>query len=226
METPISLKEKFIMLAYHPEKGSNMAQNYLGYGIAGALLLELAGLKRIVIEDKKVKLIDHKKTGDKQLDLVVDLLIRAGKPLRVKALVFKLQGKNKTVRRPIMEGLLRKRYLRAEKKRFLFFKYFMYPSGNVSYRRDLEEQIRRLVLRGIPAEDPDVALLIGLAGACRFAPRFFRNRQERKAASKRIKQIIKESPVDAAIDETIKAVQAAIMATIVTSAVVASTAGR
>ena len=223
METKLSLKEKFIILAYHPDKGTILAQNYMGYGIAGAMLLELAALKKIIIEDKKVKLVDRKMTGDKQLDYLMDLLIKAGKPLRVKGLVSKLQMKTKTIRKPLVEGLVKKRYLRAEEKRFLFIKYYQYPSANISYRHNLEEYFRRLVLRNIPPEDPDIPLLIGLAGACRFAMRFFRNRHERKLAAKRIKEIIKDSPVDKAIDETIKAVQAAIIATIATSAVVAST---
>ena len=223
METKLSLKEKFILLAYHPDKGTYLTENFMGYGIAGAMLLELAALKKIVIEDKKVKLVDRKMTGDSQLDFLMAILIKAGKPLRVKGLVTKLQMKNKSIRKPLVEGLVRKRYLRAVEKHFLFIKYYRHPSANIGYRKDLEEYIRRLVLRNIPAEDPDIPLLTGLAGACRFAPRFFRNRQERKIAARRIKEIIKESPVDKAIDETIKAVQAAIIASIASSAVVANT---
>ncbi|HSG68633.1 MAG TPA: GPP34 family phosphoprotein [Bacteroidales bacterium] len=226
MENNLSLKEKFILLAYHPSKGTNMGTNYLGYGIAGAMLLELAALKKIVIENKRVKLIDHKKTGDEQLDYLMDRISSSNTPPRVKALIFKLQGKNKTIKKPLVAKLVRKRYLRAEQKHFLIFPYYRYPSANISYRKDLEEHIRRLVLRDIKPEDPDISLLIGLAGACRFALKFFRNRQERKIATKRIKVIIKESPVDQAIDETIKAVQTAIMISVASSAAVTASAGR
>lgn len=52
----LSLKEKFVILAYDPTKGNNLASNYIGYGIAGAMLLELAGfLENSSGREKNVK---------------------------------------------------------------------------------------------------------------------------------------------------------------------------
>lgn len=217
----LSLKEKFLLIAFQPEKGYNMSPSFIGYGIAGAMLLELAGMGKLKIEDNRVKLLDGKKTGDEQLDYLIEILKGSDKSFKVKAIISKIQGKSSKIKKPLIEGLVKKRYLREVVKRFLIFRYKRYPSLNTSYRKDLVEHIRRLVLRNIKSDD-DIPLLTGLAGACRISDKFFRTREERKIARKRIKEIVKESDVDHAIDETIKAVQAAIMVTIAASAAVGS----
>ena len=81
------------------------------------------------------------------------ILEKSKKSMKVKALIFKVQGKNKKIKKPLIAGLLRKRYLRSDEKHFLFIRYFRYPSGNISYRNDMVEYIRRLVLRDIKPED-------------------------------------------------------------------------
>jgi len=217
----LSLKEKFVVLSYDPVKGHNLASNYIGYGIAGAILLELAGLKKIRIEDNKVKLLDSHKTGDKLLDLTIGYISASSRPYKVKALIGRIQRKPKYFKKPIVSGLVEKRYLREVRKRFLIFSYKRYTSANPSYRKDLVEYIRRLVLRK-EGSGPDISMLTGLVGACNFSPKFFKTKDERKTAKKRIKEIVKESEIDQAIDETIKAVQAAVLVSITTTAAVAS----
>ena len=217
----LTLKEKFVILAMDPEKGTNLIPTFIGHGIAGAVLLELAGLQKIKIEDNRIKLMDSKSTGDKQLDYMIEVLNKASKPQKVKNIVAKVQGKTSKLKKPIIEGLNKKRYLKTLDKRFLFIRYKRYPSANLSYRKDLVEYIRRLVLRNIKYDD-DIALLTGLTGATRLSAKFFYNKEERKTAKKRIQEIVKESQIDQAIDETVKAVQAAVMTSIITTAVITS----
>jgi Golgi phosphoprotein 3 len=212
----LTLKEKFLLLAFHPEKGYNMSISFSGYGIAGAMLLELAALNKIKIEDGKIRLLDSKKTGDDPLDYLIEVLHKSDKLHKVKNIISKIQGKSSKIKKPLIEALVKKRYLRKEEKRFLVFKYNRYPSANLSYRKDLIEHIRRLVLRNIKSEE-DIPLLTGLSGACRLSDKYFKTKEERKIARKRIKEIVKESDIDQAIDETVKAVQAAIMISITAS---------
>ena len=215
----LTLKEKFVILAYDPVKGHNLASNYIGFGIGGAILLELAGLKKIRIEEKRIKLLDGHKTGDELLDQAIAIISDSSKPYKVKVLIAKIQRKPSRYKKPIINGLVKKRYLREQRKRFLIFTYRRYPTANPGYRKDLVEYCRRLVLRKTESE-PDIPLLIGLAGACRFSGKFFKTKEERKIAKTRIKEIVKESEIDKAIDETIQAIQAAVMAAVVTSAAV------
>jgi hypothetical protein len=154
------------------------------------------------------------------LDRVIEMIDASRRDLRVKALINKILHRPKQFKKPLREKLVRERCLREVRKKFLVFTYYRYPSARRSYRNDLVESIRRLVLRKEQA-DPEIAMLAGLAGACRFSKSFFRKGEERKIARKRIKEIVKESQVDKAIDETIKAVQAAVMIS-VTAATVAA----
>jgi len=221
----LTLKEKFILLALHPEKGNNLIPTFIGHGIAGAILLELAGLQKIKIEDNRIRLLNSKRTGDDQLDYMIELISRSTKSYKVRTIISKLQGKSSKLKKPLIAGLVQKRYLKEVEKRFLIFKYRRYPSANLSYRKDLIEYIRRLVLRDIKTDD-DIPLLAGLSGACRLSYKFFRTRDEKKIAKKRIKEIVKESQVDQAIDETVKAVQAAILISIATTAAASTAATR
>ena len=217
----LTLKEKFVILAYDPVKGHNLASNYIGYGIGGAILLELAGRKKVRIENNRIMLSDAHKTGDKLLDAVIAMISASSRPIKVKTLISKIQAKPGKFKKVIVSGLIDKRYLRAEQKRFLIFPYKRYPSANPGYRKDLVGYIRRLVLRKDGSES-DIAMLTGLAGACRFAPKFFSTKEERKTAKIRIKEIIKESQIDKAIDETIRAIQAAVLISVTTTAAVSA----
>ncbi|MEN8225810.1 MAG: GPP34 family phosphoprotein [Bacteroidota bacterium] len=219
----LTIKEKLVLLAYHPDKGNCLVPTYIGHGLVGAILLELAGLEKIRVEDNRIKLMDSKKTGDEQLDYIIELLSHSTKSYKVKSIIAKLQAKSSKIKKPLIAGLVKKRYLKREEKQFLFIKYNRYPAYNRTYRSNLIEHIRRLVLRNIKLDD-DITMLAGLTGATRLSIKFFRNREERKTARKRIKEIIKENQVDQAINETVQAVQAAVLASIATTAAISAAA--
>jgi hypothetical protein len=217
----ITIKEKFVLLCYHPRKGHNLIPAYIGYGIAGAMIFELAAMKKIKITDKRINLLDNKKTGDELLDGLIDMMSGVSRPYKVKTVIGKLRWKTGKLKRSILSELVRKRYLREERKRFLIFRYKRYPVANYSFRKNLLENIRRLVLRNIDSEE-DIPLLAGLSGACRLSPRFFKGKEEKKLAGKRIKEIVRENQVDKVIEETIRAVEAAVAVSVATTAAAGS----
>lgn len=222
----LTLKEKFILLALHPEKGTNLIPTFIGHGIAGAMLLELAGLNKISIDDDRIRLVDHKGTDDDQLDYMVGIISNSGRALKVKSIIQKVQGKSSKIKKPLIAGLVKKRFLHEKQKNFLFIKYKVYPSANRKYRDEMIAHIRRLVLRDT-IHDEDIALLTGLIGATQLQNKFFKGREERKIAKKRIREIVKQNKIDKAIDETVKAVQAAVAISIATTAAIgAVTAGK
>jgi len=217
----LTLKEKYLMLAYDPVKGKNLATNFISYGLAGAILMELAEHNRIRIKNKRVILTDHHRTGDHILDNTLSLIGRGSRSLKVKSIVGKINRKPRQFRKALIRQLVEKRYLKEVKKRFLFIPYKLYPSANISYSKTLIDRFRRLVLRNEYAEDHHLVMLAGLAGACKFSGKFFKTKEERKRAKIRIKAIVKESEIDTAIAETIREVQAAVLVTVTTTAAVA-----
>jgi len=216
----LTLKENFVLIAFDPKTGRNRASNFFGYGLAGAILMELAELKKVKIENKRVVITDSHRIGDIFLDEAMTVISDSPRPIKVKSFLGKIQRKTKKFKKPLIQALVEKRYLREHRKRFLFIPYRLFPSANISYNKDLVESIRKLVLRGVDA-DGQIVMLAGLAGACKFSNKFFRSKEERKRAKGRIKEIVEESQIDKAIDETIREIQAAVLITVTTTAVVA-----
>jgi len=224
MDKKLTLKEKFLLLNYHPEKGRLLANSsFFSYGLSGTCLLELAGLEKININNKKVTLLNSKKTGDNALDLILDLLGKSERPKKISTWISKLSnyGIHKKIKRIILDDLLKKRILRREDARALFiFKYNKYPARDTVTRKGLIQSIQDLVLRNKEA-DHDTILLVALLGATRGVNRFFTGK-ERKIARQRVKEIMKNTEVAKVVNETITAIQGAIIASIAATAVVTS----
>jgi len=173
----LTLKENFVLIAFDPETGRNRASNFFGYGLAGAILMELAELKKVKIENKRVVITDSHRTGDIFLDEAMTVISDSPRPIKVKSFLGKIQRKTKKFKKPLIQALVEKRYLREHRKRFLFIPYRLFPSANISYNKDLVESIRKLVLRGVDA-DGQIVMLAGLAGACKFSNKFFRSKED------------------------------------------------
>ncbi len=221
MEKELSLKEKFVLLCYQPESGNPYPATHYHFGFIGATLMELAESGKIKTEDKMLKLIDSKSTGDKALDFVLEYLVKAGRNKKIAYWIRKFS--EFTIKRKlrvlILDMLIHKRILhQAQGRALLIFKYKKYPARESRTRDDLIKKIQNLVLRRRD-DDKDTILLVALIGACRMTNKFF-EKKDRKLANKQIKELMKENKVAKIVDETVAAVQAAILATIVTSTVV------
>jgi hypothetical protein len=217
----LSLKEKFLVLAYHPEKGIRIAGSFMSYGLGGAILMELAEHGKIRIENKRIKLINSHSTGDTTLDNAIEILRNSNRSMRIKSLIGKIAHKPNKFKKPVLEKLIDSRVMKKERKRFLFIPYYRYPCMEKAYRKGLIESIRNLVLRKTEA-DNDIVMLTGLTGASQFINKFFKTKQERKIAKKRVKEIVEASQIDKAIDETIKAIQAAVIVSVTTTAAISA----
>lgn len=218
----LTLKEKFMIIAYDPVKGNNLATNFIGYGLAGAILMELAEKHKIRFREKRIELTNHQRTGDLLLDHALSIIGQASRPIKLKSFLGKIQRKPKQFKKVLIDQLIEKRYLKEVRKHFLFIPYRVYPSANISVSNSLIKSLRRLILRNENLNDQDLIMLAGLAGACKFSGKFFKTKEERKKAKERIKVIVKESEVDTAIAETIREIQAAVLVTITATAAVSA----
>lgn len=228
MENTLSLKEKFMLLCLQPEKGKIYwdAQYYI-YGVTGAILLELAGLQKIKIANKRLIITDGKKTGDTVLDFVIDLLGQSQKEKKVQTWMQRFSSFRmaRRLKGMILDGLVEKRILGKEEATFLFFfKYYRYPARETKIRTALLKNVGDYVLRDRET-DPDIKLLASLVGSAQISSRVF-EKADRKAARKRLKEILKENDISVIVGETVSAVQAAIVASVATSAAASTAATR
>ena len=193
----------------------------MSYGLGGAILMELAEHGKIRVENKKVKLLSTQNTGDEVLDNVIEMLRKSGRPTRIKTIIGKIAHKPLRFKNPLLLGLVDKKVLKRERKKFLIIPYYRYPSLKKEYRNEIVKSLRNLILKKSEA-DNDIVMLAGLTGASQFVNKFFPNRDERKIAKKRVKEIIEASQIDKAIVETIKAIQAAVIVSVTATAAVSA----
>lgn len=223
-ETPLTLKEKYMLLAFHPEKGRPLSQ-YLSFGLAGAILLELAEMERFTLIGRRLVLSDTTKISDPVLDLVVKEIARSKSTKKVPAWInrfvrFRFRRLLKTM---VLEEMIAKRVMKKEEARMLFFfRYYKYLPYETRKRNELIKNIRDKVLRKSDPEK-DTSFLVALIGATFLSQKFF-ERGERKFARQRIKEITSENDKAIIANETIKAVKGAIAASIVAATVATSTA--
>ena len=222
METELTLKEKFLLLYYTPSKGKPVFYStYATYGLVGAIMLELAELKMINVDNKKLTLTDQKPTGDEALDLVIERLAKAGQQKKIGIWISSIaqSGLSKKIKAAIRNDLIKKRALsKREETALLIFKYYRYPARNTRPRRQMISEIQSVILkRKIGAKD--IMMLIALIGATKMDFNFF-IREDRKKARKRIREIMKNNQIAKVLDGTVSAVQAAVIAAITTTAVV------
>ncbi len=222
MTTDLTLSEKYLLLCYHPEKGRLLhTANYYNYGLAGALMLELAERGICKIENNKLVLTDNKAIGDKALDLVIARIARADRPKKPSSWISTISQAvlGVKIKQAVRESLIQKRILSTrEKTALLIFKYNRYPARNTRPRRQIIQDIQNLVIKRQIGNN-ETMLLIALLGATKMTKSFFLP-EDRKVANKRINEITRNNAFAKVVDSTVTAVQAAVLGAIIATTVV------
>jgi len=210
----LSLPEQLLLLALHDEKGTilSSASMSIRYGLAGAIIMELALREKVEIRDKKLVLVNDSYTGDSVLDEAMALMKNLGKGKNAGYWVNKLTSKIK-IQEIMLERLVDKGILKTEEHKILWiFDSPHYPMKDSGEEFKIREHIRRIILHNDTAE-ARVAVLIGLVNACRLTNEIF-SKQERKDAKKRIKEIMENDLIAKAVADTVVAIEAALMVVI------------
>lgn len=214
----LTLPEQLLLLALHDQKGTilSSASISIDYGLAGALLTELALLEKVEIRDKKLVLADHTLTGDEALDEAIIYMRKAGKDRKADYWVSTLSSKLK-IKQSMLKRLVKKGILKVQEHKILWlFDSPHYPMKDAGEEAQVREQLRRLVLRRDAGETRTVVLM-GLVNACGMTNEIF-TKEERKEAKKKIKEIMEQDQIAKAVADTVAGVQAAVMAALIVGA--------
>ncbi|MEQ8201018.1 MAG: GPP34 family phosphoprotein [Syntrophomonadaceae bacterium] len=212
----LTLPEQLLLLALHDQKGTilSSASISINYGLAGAVLTELALREKVEIRDKKLVLLNRSLTGDDILDAALTQIINSAKERKADHWVNKLAGSKMRLKQSILERLVKKGILKVEEHKILWvFDSPHYPMKDASEEKTVREKLRRLLLRREEAEARTVALM-GLVSACGLTGEIF-TRTEIKEAKQKIKAIMKNDPVAKAVADTVEGVQAAVIVAVV-----------
>ncbi len=225
-ERGLSIAEKFLLIAHHPERGRFIIPStYLQYGLAGAILPDLTISDRIGTDGTKLSLKRSRPTTDPLLQEIDALMSQSRMPRKAEYWNRKLGARYNRYLLQLLKGLAGKRLLRIEEKKFLGLIPYRKSYLLESYTRsNLIHQLRSEIMtyRGVPGENLHLALMVA---ACRMQRIVATDRDELKQVRSQLKRMAREHPVSDAVAQTVSQVRTAVFASI-TAAVAASTSGR
>jgi golgi phosphoprotein 3 len=214
-----NLSEELFLLSIDDDEGVILgsAKKTLPYGMVGAILAELALSERINIDSGKLILVDTTLTGDPELDETMQLLGASKKPHKITYWIKELASQ-KIVKR-IASRLVDKGVLRREEKHLLWVIPFeAFPTQDASAKYWIKQHLRDMVLGGAKPEANTIVLL-SLLKACQLLNIIF-TKDERKAATKKIAELVTGEGFGEAVAKSIKEIQ-----TVMMSAILVATGG-
>jgi len=209
----LRLYEKFILLALNQKKGNFLIDSLsLNYGLAGAILLELSELKKIVIENKKIRVADKKLTNNQIIDACLKLINAIQKKRKPRYWIYKIGNKSSGFKKIILQDLYNKKIIKIDVKVYLWglIKIRRYPVINISEVNNIKIRIKDAVLTS-NKPDLETILLLSLMWSCKLTRILFTNKKDHKASRTKIKELTKNIEIGEAVSQTLKEIQAAIV---------------
>ncbi|WP_106849845.1 GPP34 family phosphoprotein [Blastococcus sp. Marseille-P5729] len=213
----LPLTQELLLIALDDESGKKHKSDTIDYGLAGAVVAELALLGRVDLTDGQVTVVDPSPTGDPVID---ELLAAAGEKRRkTKSFVTKYGRKMsaKVAEQLIDAGIV------TEGRRHFFG---IIPSSRhhptqASPEREIRTRLNAVVLQQMPA-DPRTAALVALIEATELHKQAFPDADKRDV-KERMKAIAASDASGRAVRKAIDDVRSAIITAVTVSAVATTT---
>jgi Golgi phosphoprotein 3 len=223
--TSRTLADELLLLALDDAKGSvhSAASLALDYGLAGAILMELAINNRLTIDGKHIAVADSTPLNHPVLDDALHAIEQSSKRRPAQDWVMRLPKAVGGLRQRLLDDLVMRGVLAQREDRILYiFPVTRYPEQQGAVEDDIRARIDRVLLEG-GAADARTLLLIRLIKSCNLVSVLY-ERAQRKSVNVRIDQLIAQDVYSKAIDQAVVGAQAAINAAIVASTIAATTA--
>ncbi|MFD6567583.1 GPP34 family phosphoprotein [Micromonospora profundi] len=214
------LTDELVLLAYDDDGANRLGRPHLDYGLAGAVLLELALAGRVEMTDKHLVVTDPAPTGVPLLDDALAVLA-AGRPRKPKNWIGKLA---KGLPERVLDGLVDTGVLRRESdKVLLVFPRTRYPSptGAQPAVETAARERMAAALTGNGPVDARTAALLTLTRAVGLDRKLFRELPKDRVKA-RMDEIAAGDWASAAAKKAIDEMQAALMVA-TTAAIVTTT---
>jgi Golgi phosphoprotein 3 len=211
MDRRLNLAEELLLLGLHDEKGTVLMAASLGltYGLAGALLVELAQAGHVRIEGKDLVAAPRGFARDAILDEILAAVRSSPKTRRIDHWVARF-GRSGSIKKKLLARLVEKGVLVRQEGRLLWvFPTSRYPQLDPRPESKIRDDVRS-ALRGVAAPEGRIAALIGLIHACDLVGVLF-EKGERREARKRAKEISRDQPIGSAVARAVEAVRTAVV---------------
>lgn len=206
----LTLAEELLLLSLRDDKGTVLCSASIGlpYGLAAAVLMELAIKEKIRIDGKKLVAAPAGDTGDAILDECLGLLRASARPKTIAGWMTRLGGR-KSIQRTYLDRLVQKRILRREEHRILWvFSADRFPTADPLEELEVRRRLRQTAFTAA-APDAHTRLLASLVQACGLTGEIFPDRDERRKAKKRFAELAKDEAFGKAVADQVAAVMVA-----------------
>jgi hypothetical protein len=171
----LTFTEEIVLLALDDKTGAQLPLpvTALGYGLAGAVLADLAVAGKIDTDAKQLTVLSRSPTGDPLLDPWLEL-IAADKTVHPVAYWLQvLFDRAREIEQPALDRLVERGILKRQDKQILWvIGLRRYPTVNGHERTEVRTRLGQLIL-GEDLPDPRDAILISLLRGCRLTDRIF-----------------------------------------------------
>jgi len=167
--------EEVALLALDDKTGKPLILplNALGYGLAGAIILDLSLAGRIDTDLRQLTVINPAPTGDNLLDLWLGQFQAEREPKSVMFWLRKLALRQEEIHQAAVDRLIQRGILRREEQRlFWVFSVRRYPTIDGMQRIEVRTRLSQLIL-GNDLPTPRDAILLSLVHGCRLSEHLF-----------------------------------------------------
>ena len=225
--TTLLLAEEVFLLAHHEESGKAGGTLALDNGLAGALLLDLAA-EELVAADGKNLIAVAGTASHPLLAAAHSELLRSDKPRTAQHWVSRLPAALKPLRSQVGQSLAGRGVLSEQHRKVLgLFPTTSWPEVDPAPERALRQRLAGVLVQDADPHDHS-ALLVSLLSPLELV-RGLVDRQDRKHAESRAKDIARDcataSATSAAVRSSVQAVQSAIVVAVMIPVITTTTTG-
>jgi hypothetical protein len=210
----LTFADELALLTHDDEGVNKMSASNFGYGLGGALLVELALARRVEVADGRIVVIDPTPTGH---PLVDDALSRIGGADRARKPKDWVSALAKGLPERVLDGLVAAGILTREDGKVLWvFSRTRYPSPG-GHEPPAETEVRARLDRAIRSSgpiDPRTAALLALVRATKFERSAFPD-LPRDQVNARLDEVDQADWAPAAVKKAIEEMQAAILVAVI-----------
>ena len=215
----LTFTEEIVLLALDDKTGAqlHLPVTALNYGLAGAVLADLAWAGKIDTDQERLTILDPSPTGDPLLDPWLALIAAEKNVRSVAHWLSVLADSQKEIEQPALDRLIDRGILKRQDKKILWvIGLRRYPTIDGHERTEVRTRLGQLIL-GDDIPDPRDAILISLLSGCRLTDKIFTS-PEFSVREKRLETLAKMDlvgrEVAAATTEAIDALTGAMNAAV------------
>jgi len=210
----LHLHESVLLLGLDDEKGKLTGSSfYFSYSFSSAIIIDLVLAERIVVEDKRIKILTNAITDNKLLNNVLQRLQNKKKTPKVGRWLNYLVNRTGKLKLLAIENLVRQKILEKKKvKKLWLFNVNRYPSTNLKPENQLRARLLQIIFEHEEPK-PKERMLLTILLTCQLDKSLIPDKKERKAAKERIEALTEDSEMRKLIGDAIQEMQTIIMLT-------------